>query len=32
VAYYLVEPILLSCARSGVTKVKFAVLPTGKEG
>jgi biopolymer transport protein ExbD len=27
VPYSVVEPILLACARGGITKIKFAVLP-----
>lgn len=31
VPYRLIEPLLLSCARAGVTKIKFAVVPSAGE-
>ena len=31
VPYRLIEPLLLSCARAGVTKIKFAVIPSAGE-
>lgn len=31
VPYRLIEPLLLSCARAGITKIKFAVIPSAGE-